>query len=83
MFIAYFGEGLIIGSLLGLVLRPVLESYLVWRQAKELELEDARVEPPRVNIVRPFDVPPSGSNGNGHGSQPADVDERGKRTSSW
>ena len=83
MFVTYFFEGLIIGSLVGLVLRPVLDSYLVWRRAKAYAREDAMLDAPRVNIVRTFDVPPPSANGNGHGQQPADVDEQGKRTSNW
>ncbi len=52
MFIAYFGEGLIIGSLLGLVLRPVLDSYLIWRQAKEFERSDRDAEI-KVDVLDP------------------------------
>jgi len=41
MFIVYFLEGLIIGSLLGLLLRPILDYYVVWRAAKQYEQDDA------------------------------------------
>jgi len=40
MFASYFLEGLIVGSLLGLLLRPVLDYYVTWRAAKELERPD-------------------------------------------
>jgi hypothetical protein len=77
MFFAYFFEGLIVGSLLGLVLRPALDSYLIWRQVKEYERLDSGGSM-RVEIVRTsLEAPDPGSNG--HGPQRADVDDEDER----
>jgi hypothetical protein len=82
MVVAYIFEGGVIGLFVGLLLRPVLDSYLLWRHAKELAREDAEVDEPAVDVAGTFGVPPPENNGHSrrHG---ADADEHGKRTSNW
>jgi hypothetical protein len=63
MFIVYFSEGLIVGSLLGLLLRPVLEYWVLWHRAKAHERMDQSSI--RVDLARPrgFDAPKPELNG--------------------
>ena len=41
MFIVYFFEGVIVGSLLGLLVRPLIDSYVRWHWAKSLDEQDS------------------------------------------
>jgi hypothetical protein len=63
MFVTYFFEGLIVGSLLGLLLRPILEYYVVWHRGRALENQDEHAI--RVDLSRPTEAPKRTSNGAG------------------
>ena len=73
MFIVYFFEGLIIGSLLGLLLRHPLDYYVAWRRAKAFEESDAKSI--HVDLARPpgFDAASRITNGNGAGVKHRDA----------
>jgi hypothetical protein len=55
MFVVYFFEGVIVGSFLGLLLRPALDYYVTWRRARALEHDDAVSI--RVDLGRPARLP--------------------------
>jgi len=83
MVVAYIFEGAVIGLFAGLLLRPALDSYILWRHAKELAREDAELDQLPVDVADMFGAPSPDSNGHSRHVHGADVDERGKRTSNW